>query len=144
VLEFLRNDTLPKRILADRALLEELLQEAEFYCIEKLVTEIKSKLDSAQHKKIHLHELQDHLDRGFHVVGIVGEHFHYHRCPHGHDEIRTNENFFYDSPCRHSHVELVEACDHFVIVSTNIPVGPIFDATHRKEMGNKNVVKIFK
>jgi hypothetical protein len=59
VLEFLRNITLPKRALADKALLEELLQEAEFYCIEQLIAEIKSKLEPTENiKKINCRNLK--------------------------------------------------------------------------------------
>ncbi|CAB4402357.1 unnamed protein product [Rhizophagus irregularis] len=63
VLEFLRNNTLPKRVLTDKALLEELLQEAEFYCIEKLITEIKLNLDSTKNIKIRLWDLEDYLKK---------------------------------------------------------------------------------
>jgi hypothetical protein len=98
VLEFLRNNTLPKRALADKALLEELLQEAEFYCIEQLIAEIKSKLEPTENiKKIPLPELEDYLRKGYHVIGMGVEPICYHRCPHGHDPERTTENLYFDS-----------------------------------------------
>ncbi|CAG8467421.1 7818_t:CDS:2 [Ambispora gerdemannii] len=71
------SDTLLKfETLANQALLEELLQEAEFYSIEKLVTEINSRLVSVQpDKKIYSWELNDYLEKGYHVVGFGIEPF---------------------------------------------------------------------
>ncbi|RGB27161.1 hypothetical protein C1646_746487 [Rhizophagus diaphanus] len=99
VLEFLRNNTLPKRVLTDKALLEELLQEAEFYCIEKLITEIKLNLDSTKNIKIRLWDLEDYLKKGYHVIGKGMELIQYHRCPHRHDPERIGENRYHDSKC---------------------------------------------
>ncbi|CAB4402356.1 unnamed protein product [Rhizophagus irregularis] len=141
VLEFLRNNTLPKRVLTDKALLEELLQEAEFYCIEKLITEIKLNLDSTKNIKIRLWDLEDYLKKGYHVIGKGMELIQYHRCPHRHDPERIGENRYHDSKCRHSHVEIVEEYVPFSIVSINIPVLPIFDISTGTFTGERIIKK---
>ncbi|RIA92087.1 BTB/POZ protein [Glomus cerebriforme] len=147
VLEFLRNNTLPKRILIDKALLEDLLQEAEFYCIEDLVFEIKSKLNSEQinqdTKKIRTWELEVYLKKGYHVIGTGIEPIRYHKCPRGHDPRpkQADEYFnYYDSRCRHSFVEFIEEYVPFIVVSTSVPVGPIFDSSVGMKAGENRVI----
>ncbi|CAG8768134.1 19075_t:CDS:1 [Cetraspora pellucida] len=145
VLEFLRNNALPKRSLSNKALLEELLQEAEFYCIEDLITEINSILNTVQNNeqgdvKIRIGELGDYLKKGFHVIGKGMELIRYHICPHRHDPPRIGINEYFDSECRHSHVKLVEDCVPFLVVSTSLPVGPIFDLSSGIKMEEQKVI----
>ncbi|CAG8765492.1 10232_t:CDS:1, partial [Racocetra persica] len=140
VLEFLRNNALPKRTISNKALLEELLQEAEFYCIEDLIAEIKKSIlnsDEQGDKKIRIYELEVYSKKGFHVIGRGIEPIRYNICPHRHDPPRIGKDEYHDSNCKHSHVELVEDYVPFLVVSTSPPVGPIFDLSAGIKRGEK-------
>ncbi|CAJ0913896.1 2056_t:CDS:2, partial [Entrophospora sp. SA101] len=101
--EYLRNDKLLKRIHDDKELLEDLLTEAEFFGINKLVNDIKSLIDPGI-EKIH-----------YHVVTTGIESLTYYRCPHGHDPERIGEGRYSSSNCRHTSVELVEDNVYFIL-----------------------------
>nr|CAG8468453.1 15631_t:CDS:2 [Entrophospora candida] len=86
-----------KRIHDDKELLEDLLTEAEFFGINKLVNDIKSLIDPGI-EKIRLWQLEEYLRKGYHVI-TTGRY--------------SNSN------CRHTSVELVEDNAYFVLVTTN-------------------------
>jgi hypothetical protein len=54
-----------------------------------------------------LPELEDYLRKGYHVIGMGVEPTDA-SWTDGHDPERTTENLYFDSKCRHSHIELVE------------------------------------
>ncbi|CAG8456215.1 8463_t:CDS:2 [Scutellospora calospora] len=122
ILEFLRNNKLLKRTLTDRALLEELLQEAKFYCIEGLINEIKSKLCSTERI----------------------EPIQYYVCLHEYDPIQNRKDRYMNSSCRHSHIELVGDYVPFMEVSNSIPIGPVFDSPVLYKKIKKEVIKCFR
>ncbi|CAJ0829241.1 9110_t:CDS:2 [Entrophospora sp. SA101] len=126
--EYLRNDKLLKRIHDDKELLEDLLTEAEFFGINKLVNDIKSLIDPGI-EKIH-----------YHVVTTGIESLTYYRCPHGHDPERIGEGRYSSSNCRHTSVELVEDNVYFILIVTkNVPVknGRIEKNTHKAQNNKK-------
>ncbi|CAG8678404.1 146_t:CDS:1, partial [Cetraspora pellucida] len=93
--------------------------------------------------KIRICELEDYLKKGFHIIGKRMELLCYHICPDEHDPSRIGIDVYFVSECRHLYVELVEDYVPFLVVSTSLPVGPIFDLSAEISMEERKFISFY-